>query len=88
MSFWPPAQILADSLLLSWVFSPSPWLPEPAFQETLRPVPAHGNQPPALARGLGGRKPGFYDENVSLLQNLQPFPRDPRLLWGPRYPFP
>lgn len=55
MSSWPSAQVLADSLLPPRVFGPSPWLPQPAFQETLRPVPAHGSRPPALAPGLGGR---------------------------------
>lgn len=67
---WSPAQVLADSLLLPQVFSPSPWLPQPAFQETLRPVPAHGNRSPALAPGLGSRRPRFCYENVSRLQNL------------------
>ena len=54
MSSWPPAQVLADWLLLPWVFGSSLWLPQPAFQETLRPVPASGNQSSALAQGLGG----------------------------------
>ena len=58
MSPWPPAQVLADTLLLPPVFGPSPWLPQPAFQETLRPVPTHGNQSSALAQGLGSRSQG------------------------------
>lgn len=58
MRSWPSAQVLADSLLLPRLFSPSLGLPQPAFQETLRPVPAHGNQHPALAQGLGDR-PGM-----------------------------
>lgn len=64
MSSWPLAHILANSFLMPQVFSPSQWLPQPAFQETLRPIPAHDNQPPALAQGLGGRRAGGHNENV------------------------
>lgn len=77
MSSWPPAQVLADSHLLLRVCSTSPRLPQPAFQETLHPVPAHSNQPPALARGLGGRRLGFYDENVILALNSATLPEGP-----------
>lgn len=77
MSSWPPAQTPADSLLLPLIFGPSPWLPQPAFQETLRPVPAHGNQPPALAWGLGGRRPGFCDEDVILALESATLPKGP-----------
>lgn len=84
MSSWPPAQVLTDSLLLPWVSSPSSWLPQPAFQEALRSVPAHGNQPPALPQGLGGRRLGFCDENVILAPKYATLPRDPGLLLGPR----
>ena len=76
MSSWPPAQVLADWLLLPWVFGSSLWLPQPAFQETLRPVPASGNQSSALAQGLGGRaRMCFWFQNL-------PSPRDLMLLWG------
>lgn len=77
MSSWPPAQVLADWLLLPWVFGSSLWLPQPAFQETLRPVPASGNQSSALAQGLGGRARMCF-----WFQNLPPSPRDLMLLWG------
>lgn len=70
MSSWLPAQVLADSLLLPQVLGPSPWLPQPAFQETLRPVPAHGNRSSALAQGLGSRQPRFCYENAPWLQSL------------------
>lgn len=67
MSSWPPAQVLADWLLLPWVFGSSLWLPQPAFQETLRPVPASGNQSSALAQGLGGRARMFLVPKSSTL---------------------
>jgi hypothetical protein len=60
------------------VLGPSLWLPQPAFQETLRPTPAHGNQPPALAQGLGGKRPGFGDENVVLAPKSATLPEEPR----------
>lgn len=81
-----PSQVPADSLLLPQVFGPSLWLPQPAFQETLRPVPALGTQPTALAQGLGGRRLGFWDESMILAPNSQPSLRDRRLLWGCKYP--
>lgn len=41
--------------------------------------------PPALAYGLGGKRPGFCHEHVILVSKFAALPMQ---LWGPRYLFP